>query len=98
MSNVTGWNELVQDGNIINASFHMYNVNLDGWPIVLLFLTFQSMVYIKTRNLLLMWVVGLFFGALFLLSGDWIKPQAKSIVGVILVLELAGVLYSMFKS
>ena len=96
MTNVTGWNELMT-GNVINASFHMFNTATDGWLIVGLFITYQMMAYIKTRNPGLRWLTGMFFGALFFTS-DWIPDQAIITVGTILVIELAAILYSILKT
>lgn len=94
MMNATGWNELYQ-GQLASAVYTMYESYFAGWLVVILFLTFQTMLYIKTQNINLCWLTGLFFVALFI-GANVIKALSIQLIGLILVLELAGILYFVF--
>lgn len=91
--NATGWSELM-DGNMINAVYVMFDTAFGsmGLVIVLLFLVYQLMLYWKTRNLTLMWVIGVFFVALYSISSFYEK-FSMNIIFLILVLELGGILF-----
>ena len=98
--NATGWTELMA-GHMISASFAMYNEAFAGWTVAFLFIVYQLMLYMKTRNLTLCWVTGLFFASLYGFAKltevvYWIKPMSMQVIFVILVLELAGILYMWF--
>ena len=101
---VCGWNEMF-DGKLVTASFVMFDTALMGWTIAILFFVFHFMLWLKTRNLTLMWVTGVIFAAMYVTSraisatGDPIlKPISFQIILFILVLELGGILYVwMFK-
>jgi len=91
--NATGWNELYK-GDLIGAVYHLYDgaSYFGGWAVVILFVVFQVMLYLKTRNLNLCWITGLFFASLFALSG-FLPSISLQIIFLLLVLEGAGVLY-----
>ena len=67
--NVTGWSQLM-DGNLILAAYTMYDASnvFAGWLVVILFFVYQFMLLMKTRNLTLSWVTGLFFVSLYITS------------------------------
>src|SRR6056297_1111490 len=97
--NATGWNQLF-DGNMVNAAFVMYNTAFAGWLVAILFIVYQFMLILKTKNMTLAWVTGLFFAALYasstILAGSTnpvLKAASLKIIFVILVFELAGILY-----
>jgi hypothetical protein len=99
--NVTGWNELIS-GNLISAAFIMFDTAFGGWVVVILFMVYQFMLYMKTRNAALSWITGVLFTAMFaastIMSASGVpvfKPIALQILFLILVLELAGILYIM---
>jgi len=91
--NVTGWSQLM-DGNLILAAYTMYDASnvFAGWLVVILFFVYQFMLLMKTRNLTLSWVTGLFFVSLYITS-SFMKETAVPILFIILAFELAGILY-----
>lgn|SRR3990170_1103834 len=95
MTNATGWNELY-DGNLIGASFTMFNTATAGWVIAVLFLTYQIMLFLKTKNLPLVWTTSLIFLAIFGAIPGIIKQTAIQFIFIIMVIELAVILYYIF--
>ena len=101
MVNATGWAELM-DGNMIKASYTMYDQAFGavtggpfvdgGWVIIILFVVYQFMLLMKTRNLTLSWVTGIIFASLYATS-VFVKAISVQIIFVILVFELAAILY-----
>jgi len=90
--NATGWTELY-DGHLIGAAFEMFNFAFDGWFIPILFVVFQAILLIKTKNLTLSWVTGIFFISMYATS-QFVNAQASlPIIFIILVFELAGIFY-----
>lgn len=90
--NATGWAELMQ-GNLIGASFTLYNTAFIGWFVPLLFFIYQIILFIKTRNLLLNFITGLFFISMYGLTYFTHAKMSLVITFLILVFELAGILY-----
>ncbi len=90
--NATGWYELYNNANIINAVFTMYDTAFVGWIVAILFFVYQFMLILKTRNLTLSWITGVIFVSLYMTS-EFVKVLSAQIIFVILVLELAGILY-----
>jgi hypothetical protein len=60
VADVLGWSNLL-NGNIFGAAFQVFDGAMSGWSVFILFCVFQAVLYIKTRNAVLMWVTGLFF-------------------------------------
>ena len=89
--NVTGWTQLM-DGNMISAVFTMYDAAFLQWTVAILFIVYQFMLLMKTRNLTLAWVTGIFFASLYVTS-VFVKPISIQVIFILLVFELAGVLY-----
>ena len=91
--NATGWSELM-NGDMIKAVYTMYDTAFGsmGIVVVILFFVYQMMLYSKTQNLALMWVVGIMFAILYALS-KFVEPFSVQIIFLILVFELAGILY-----
>ena len=52
----------------------------------------QIMLWVKTRNLGLMFITGVFFGALYL-GSTIVQPASTGIIMLLLICELAGILY-----
>ena len=93
MTNVVGWDELY-NGSLVSAAYTMYDYYMGntGWPITILFFVFQYMLYIKTKNLNLMFVTAIFFVSMFAVS-TFVQPLAVEIMFAVLVFELAGIIY-----
>ena len=89
--NVTGWNELL-DGNIILAAFTMYDTAFATWTVAILFIIYQFMLFMKTRNLTLSWVTGIFFASMYAIS-TFVHALSIQIIFLLLVFELASILY-----
>jgi len=91
--NVTGRSQLM-DGNMISAAFAMYDgtAAFAGWTVIILFFVYQFMLLMKTRNLTLSWITGVFFVSLYITS-SFVKTTAIPILFIILVFELGGILY-----
>jgi hypothetical protein len=92
-TNVTGWSELM-DGHMVQAVYTMFNTAMGntGWPVIFLFFTYQIMLFIKTRNLTLMWITGIIFASMYGLS-VYVEPFSVQIMFLLLVFELGGILY-----
>ena len=96
MVNTTGWEELF-NGHMISAAFTMYDQAFIGWTVAILFLLYQVMLYLKTRNLTLGWVTGLIFLSIFATANsEVIKPISLQVMFVIMVIQLGGILYLIF--
>jgi len=94
-TNATGWTELM-DANLIGAAFSMYDSAFMGLTVAILFVIYQIMLLYKTQNLTLAWVTGLFFASIYVSAETFLKPISIQIIFVLLVFELAGVLYYLF--
>jgi len=92
MGNVTGWTEIL-DGKLIEAVYGMYNLALNGWFVTILFFSFQLILYIKTKNMTLTWVTGMIFASMYVGTAVFNNPVAKSVMFVMLTLQLGGILY-----
>ena len=90
-TSVCGWKELLE-GQMISAVFTMYDAAFANWTVAILFLIFQVMLLIKTRNLTIAWISGIFFASLYAVS-VFVKPISIQAIFVLLVFELAGILY-----
>ena len=93
--NATGWNELY-DGNLLGAAYTMYNTAMPGWFIPILFLVYQFLVYFKTKNITLMFITGFFFVVMYATAsfiGQYIEELSVHIMFILLVFEIAGILY-----
>lgn len=99
MANATGWSELL-NGQIITAVFTMFDAAFMGWTVAILFVVYQIMLYIKTRNATICWVTGLFFASLYVVASSqailgYLRIESVQVIFVILVFELAGILYAL---
>lgn len=88
---VCGWAYLM-DANLVGAAFAMYDAAFAGWVVAILFFVYQFMLILKTQNLTLSWVTGLFFASLYAVS-VFVKPISIQVIFVLLAFELAGILY-----
>lgn len=91
--NATGWSELM-DGNMISAVYTMFDTAFGGMGIVvvILFFVYQMMLYMKTKNITLMWIIGIIFASLYATS-SFVEVFSVQIIFLLLVFELAGILY-----
>ena len=86
-----GWQELY-NGNIITAAFCMYDTAFLGWTVAILFIVYEFMLLLKTKNLTLSWVSGVLFVSLYAAS-VFVKSASLQFIFLILVFELGGILY-----
>jgi len=93
--NATGWSQLYDDGNLAAAAFAMYDTAFVGWVVAILFIVYQFMLILKTKNMTLAWITGAIFVSLYL-TGTFVKTISAQVIFVILVMELAGILYFLF--
>lgn len=89
--NATGWVNLT-NGALIAAAFELFDTALAGWTVGILFFIFQFMLILKARNLTLNFITGIFFASLYLTS-TFVTAGSAQIIFVMLVFELAGILY-----
>ena len=87
--------EYLLNGSMVRAAYEAYNQpfafgGVQNYPIGLLFLVFQILLFLKSRNIALHFVVSLIS---FIVLFAFIPVIIKSIIVVILVLELAGIIY-----
>lgn len=99
MVNATGWDQLIQ-GKIIEAPFYMFNIAWGGWFIALLYFIFQLMLYLKTRNALMGFIIGIFFVSIYAGSTvfstgtfGFIHVKSMQAITLMLIIQLAGTLY-----
>ena len=91
MSNATGWN-LLYNGTPVRAAFQLYDTALAGWFIGALFLLFQTILLIKTKNPVAAFITTTIFMSLYI-GSQILKPQVGAIMMLLAVIELAGILY-----
>lgn len=89
-----GWTELM-NGSMISSVYTMYDTAFGsmGMVVVILFFVYQLMLYWKTKNVNLMWIVGIMFASLYATS-IYVEQFSVQIIFLILVFELAGILYN----
>lgn len=90
--NVTGWSELM-NANPISAVYAMYDAALFGWVIAILFIVYSFMLYLKTKNITMVWVTGLFFAAMYFTNETLVKANSLYVISVMLIIELAVIIY-----
>ena len=100
--NATGWSELI-DGNMIYAAFSVFDATtiLNGWTIAILFVVYQIILWIKTKSATLAFITGIMFISMFITATTasavpLIAPHALKFIFLILVIEVAGILYFAF--
>src|SRR6056297_3947211 len=87
--NATGWSYLM-DAEMIKAVYVMFDVGLggNGIPVIVLFFLYQLMLFMKTFNLNLMFMIGIIFLTLFRLSSFYEEFAGKFIIAL-LVIEIS---------
>ena len=96
--NGTGWSELYA-GNLFSSVWTMYVASWGYWLIPILFIVFQAMLYIKTKNGGLCLTTGLFLGAMITggaFIGTFVDNASIWIIFAILVVEAACVSFVVF--
>jgi hypothetical protein len=99
-TNTTGWIDLI-NGNLIGASYGMYDSNFGvGWIIVILLIVYQIMVIVKTRNIILAWATSAIFiavayGGGLLSATTNAMISGSTVIFAIMVFELAFILYAL---
>jgi len=93
MTNVTGWNELM-NGTVVKASYLVFNSSFGGFFLFAFWLLINILVYIKQQDPLLPFVIGLILFSLFY---NYLNPTSIYLMIIILAFEMAGVLYNIFK-
>jgi len=48
-TNATGWG-LLLNGSLVKASFTLFNTTMGGWFIILIFFTYQAMLWMKLQS------------------------------------------------
>lgn len=92
--NATGWNELME-GKVIQSVFTMYDGAFSGWFVGIIFFTFQILLYMKTRNNTITWVLGILFASLYA-STAFMNTETNFLLFVTLSFQLAGILLMIF--
>jgi len=94
-----GWNELFE-GHLITSAFVMYDAAFMGWTVAILFVIYQFMLLLKTRNLTISWVTGALFAAMFVSTrimdatgNPILKPISIQVIFALLVFELGAIIY-----
>lgn len=90
-TNATGWAELY-DGNTVAAAFVLFDTAFQGWAVGILFIVFEIMLLIKTKNAPAAFITSLIFAVLYL-GSTIIQPQVGAIMIIFIVVELAAILY-----
>lgn len=62
--NVTGWNELIS-GNIVQSSYIMFDTTLNGWFMLSVYTITLFMLYYRTKNYNMAFVVSIMWLAFF---------------------------------
>lgn len=98
-----GWNELI-NGSIISAAYRMYDSYLLGWVAAILYLVFEFMLVMKSRNMVLVWITtAIFLGIMYVPSmlspsttNPLIHPAVVPVAAVVLVVTLGSLVYTWF--
>jgi hypothetical protein len=93
-----GWLQLY-DGNITQAAYYMYIAYWGGWFITILFLLYQFILFMKTRNTTLCFVTGIIFTSMYVtlinITGQYslFTSASVSVIYILLVIELGSIIY-----
>ncbi len=100
-TNSTGWIELF-NGHPVDAAWAVYTGTIGTGIIVgVLFLVFQALVVMKTRNYTYAVTLGLIFLALsggFQLAFGSIVAPITNVIAIIMIFEIGGMFYNWFFS
>lgn len=94
MADVIGWTEL-NNASLFSAAYTVYDTYIganNGWPVTILFFIFQYMLYLKTQNLTLCFITGVFFVSMYAVSA-FVQIMSVEIMFTLLVLQLTGIFF-----
>lgn len=93
ITNGIGWDQLM-DGKMVGAVYTMFDTAMGsfGLIIIFLFIVYQIMLFQKTGNYALMFIMGVIFATMYGLS-VYVNEIALPILLTILIFELGGLLY-----
>lgn len=92
MTDVDGWSQ-IQNGSLVEGVYEMYNNAVLGNFLLVLFCTLSATLYLKTKNAVLCFVLGVLFFTIFY---SFLTPFGSGTISLILVFELAVALYDIF--
>jgi hypothetical protein len=90
IQNVTGWNELFA-GNPVVASYTLFNTAWFGWILGILFIIFETMLIMKTRDPVASVIMGLIFLSVYI---GVVHSRVVGIMLVAITILIAGILYA----
>lgn len=94
-TNVSGWDSVIAT-NLFQGVFELYTANFGLWFVFVLFMVFQLMLYLKTRNMAMMHTLTALFAVYFAVSEAFIPSIGSSIIMVILIFYFAGLFFWVF--
>lgn len=95
MANVTGWDKLLEL-RIFSAVVDLFMEATANWAIPLLFVVFQVLIFMKTRDITLMWISGVIFTSFYIIMSVTFDVITMQSIFVILAVEFALILFMMF--
>ena len=90
--NATGWTQLL-DGNILGAAVAMFNGAMGGLFIFALFMIFQTLLYMKTKNWTIVWVTSVISIPIVY---KWMPQWSLAFISLLLTVSLAYMVYFAF--
>lgn len=90
-TNTTGWQNLT-DGNLIAASFEVFNVALGGWLLIILLVMWNFMSFLKNGKPIIPFVANI-LTLLFFMGGGYFTVAQSSILVVITVFSGGALFY-----
>jgi hypothetical protein len=94
MTNVTGWNELINSSatSLVSASYKLFNVSFGGNIIMVFWFVLSGILFQKTKNLQLIFIFGMLS---FLVFYNLLTTLSRTMIITVLVFELAGIIYQL---
>ena len=89
MNNVTGWNEMM-DGNLVKASFTMFDAAVGGWFVTIIFFAYLALLMYKTKSASAVTIGGILFVGLYT---SYLKVISMPIIVMIIGLTLAAIIF-----
>ena len=92
---------LIQQGRIIEAALSVYTELMGWWWLVLIFATFEMMIFMKTESTTPPLVVALVFSGLIMglaPAGATGITELVNVMSVIFGITLVGIVYKIYKS
>lgn len=92
MADVTGWS-LLMNGSIGQAAYEAYNVPLNGYLLLLIFVVISAILLLNA-GVEIAFIIGIIFLGAFSIGG-WLNSYSLNIIITILAFELASVFYKL---